>query len=89
MIIYLSNDFDDHKDEYIDAYTPEGEIISVKVRDEFESQAVIVVSHNERTMAVSTAIDTKSFDENVNSVYSSDYLVVFHRVCPEPVPRTL
>ena len=79
LIIYLYNDFDDHKDEYIDAYTPEGEIISVKVRDEFESQAVIVVSHNERTMAVSTAIDTKSFDENVNSVYSSDYFKYYLR----------
>ena len=31
------------------------------------------------------AVDSASKDDTI--VFLGDYLVVFHRVCPEPVPR--
>lgn len=78
LVVYLPLDFDDQTTEYIDAYTPDGNIISVKVRDTFESQAVVVVSHNERTVAVSTDLrETKSHTMDANPIYETDYYTYY------------
>ena len=44
LVIYLPEDFDDHATEFIDAHTPTGEIIQVKVKDTFDNTPVVVIS---------------------------------------------
>ena len=74
LVIYLPEDFDDHATEFIDAHTPTGEIIQVKVKDTFDNTPVVVISRNERTVAVSSQMgETRSVDTAIIPIYESSY----------------
>lgn len=79
LIIYLPEDFDDQETEFINAYTPDGDIVSVRVADTFDSLPVIVVSHNERTVAVTPQQATKALGDSVEPICTTQYFAYFLR----------